>query len=335
MDPRQSRAQLQKVVLQWDDLVSDSRDAFSYRLLLEELLFHSDLRFNDYVQFQESEGPFPVRLKRWIDNLPKPRDKQLLFRCLRHLIFIDQLQMRSLYRDAYRRVITRWLQTGFTAQQLLDSSYPTLIANKLRRYRLFSITESFGFSEFLHVNNLVGLEKPIILGDNPARARSLIPGHNTDVDGLIIFEDIVGTGSQAIRVLDEVRRHGAAHWNSLFVPMITLEQGSTLAKKKLAHPNFDVVPVFVVRDSYCVRSKPSPDEPHDFKRLRTLVGDTFGRVRERLNASDVPPNNPFGYKGCGCLLVTCHNSPNNSLPLIHHKAPEWAPLFRRLHHRTS
>lgn len=335
MDPRQSRAELQRIVLQWDESVSDSRDAFPYRLLLEELFFHSDLRFDDYIQFRDSEGPFPVRLKRWIDNVPKIKDKQLLFRSLRYLIFVDQLQMRSLYRDAYRRVITRWLQTEFTAPQLLDPSYPTLVANKLRRHRLFSITESFGFSDFLHVNNLVGLEKPTVLGDDPARARSLIPALDADIDGLIIFEDIVGTGTQAARVLDEIRRHGAPHWRSLFVPLITLEQGNTTLKKKLAHPGFTVMPVFVVRESYCVRSKPAPAEPNDFKRLRTLVCDTFGRVRERLNPADVPPGSAFGYKGCGSLLVTCHNSPNNSLPLLHHKAPEWSPLFRRLHHLSS
>lgn len=335
MDPRQTRAALQRLVGAWDARIDDSRDHFSYRLLLDELFFHSDLRFEDYIQFRETEGAFPVRLARWLDNVSREQHKQLLFRLLRRLIFVDRLQMQSLYRDAYRRVIAQWLQTDLTAAALLDPSLPAVLAKKLRRYPLYSITESFAFPEFLHVNHLVGLEKPTVLGDKPARVGNLIPGHDADIDGLIIFEDVVGSGTQAARVLAEVRRRGAESWRYLFVPLIMFEVGRTTLQKKLSNPPFSVAPVFVVADSYCIHPQPRAAEPSEFTALRTLARDTFPRVRERLNSADVPPGNAFGYKGSGGLLVTFHNAPNNSLPLLHHKAPTWSALFRRLHHLTS
>jgi hypothetical protein len=47
---------------------------------------------------------------------------------------------------------------------------------------------------------------------------------------------------------------------------------------------------------------------------------------------DDPPTHAFGFERCGSLVVTFHNTPNNTLPLIHHKSDRWEPLFRRIHH---
>jgi hypothetical protein len=150
--------------------------------------------------------------------------------------------------------------------------------------------------------------------------------------GLIIFEDFVGTGKQAGRVLTEIKHLVAPHWKVLFIPLLVLKKGLKTLTKALEESGILVDPVWVVPSSSCLFEKPLHREPPDFKRIRALAKQTRRRVLEQYGSLDDPPSNPFGYKGSGALLVTCHNTPNNSLPLIHHRAPEWSPLFRRLHH---
>jgi hypothetical protein len=69
--------------------------------------------------------------------------------------------------------------------------------------------------------------------------------------------------------------------------------------------------------------------------VRGIVKNTAQRVLKAEDEFDDPPTDPFGYEDSGELIVTCHNAPNNTLPLIHHKAPLWKPLFRRLHHKAQ
>ena len=38
----------------------------------------------------------------------------------------------------------------------------------------------------------------------------------------------------------------------------------------------------------------------------------------------------YGYKNTQSLLVFYENTPNNTIPILHHKTPEWQPLFLRL-----
>ena len=81
-----------------------TRDQFAYRSLLDEIFFHSDLRYADYLPFR-SEGEFPARLARWLENVSSAHEKQLLLRMLRWLIFLDRRQTIALSRDIYRRII--------------------------------------------------------------------------------------------------------------------------------------------------------------------------------------------------------------------------------------
>jgi len=300
---------------------------------LDEILFQADLRFREYVQFQETLGEFPVRLAEWLENAKPAIQKKALLKLANSLLFVDRSQSLSLCRDAYRRIIIRWVSRKLTANDLLAPDYDSRVISALRRYSLLSITESFYFSDFRSVNNLIGLPKPIILGEKKKNIAPLLP-IDADIDGLIILEDVVGTGDQARRVLTEVRRHARPDWTVLFVPLVMLEEASS----KVYFPDwakFDVVPVFLIPADDCLKQKPSTTEHGDFKHIRTLVSQTAKRVLEPFDEHDDPPDDPFGYKGCGALVVAHRNTPNNTLPLIHHLAPEWKPLFRRIHHARS
>ena len=46
-----SREELFKVVFDWTETTRDIRDHLPYTLILKEILFHTDVRFHEYVQY--------------------------------------------------------------------------------------------------------------------------------------------------------------------------------------------------------------------------------------------------------------------------------------------
>ena len=327
------REDLYRLVVGWEAQTRDTRDHSQHRLLLDQVLFHADTRFNDYVQYQE-EGVFPVRLKKWLECVDTDAEKQTLLRLLSSLLFVDRLQMQALRRDAYRRIIVPWIRQGeLTIQDVFGADYNARLVSLLKQYALYSITESFNFPEFINVNSLAGLKKPIILGEvSKSKVASLMPDPHAEIKGLIFFEDFVGTGDQAGRLLMEARRVSPSQWRMLFVPLIILEKGLNTLKTKLGPSGIEFSPVFTVPESHCVKEAAVDGEPQEFASFRALAMSTRERVLQRLGEGDDPPKNPFGYLGSGALVVTCHNTPNNTLPLIHHRAPQWFALFRRVHY---
>jgi hypothetical protein len=325
------RGELHKLVRSWHNIAPfDIRDAFPYAMKLDELLFHGDLRYNDYLQFSE-EGPFPVRLKKWLDNVNQPSEKQALFHLVCRINFIDRSQMLALHRDAYRRIIAPWvIGATLTPDTLLSPDYERNVRVALRRAFLCSITESLSFDDFLNVNSLAGLPKPIILGENEKKVAVSVPKNMTKHNGVIILEDFVGTGKQAAKVIRMLRSVISDDLRILFVPLVVLERGLLALAK--AHPNVTIEPVLVIHEAESIAKTASPGEDEITGRIRSIIKKTSKRVQESLHTLDDPPSDPFGYKGSGALVVASHNTPNNTLPIIHHKSPDWFCLFRRLHH---
>jgi hypothetical protein len=325
-----SKFKLRALINRWEQQGRNHHDKFDYRGTLDEVSFHADLRYHEYAQFS-AEGDFHARLWQWIGNLADEAQQRLLFQLLSKLLFIDRAQLRSLYKDAYRRIVTPWLCDDlFGPSAQLAADYASRVRDQLRRFALRSITPSFDFNEFLHVNDLIGLPKPIALGEDPIRARAQIPQVNSRTSGIVVLEDFVGTGHQAATVLKEVIAAAKQNCRMLFVPLVVLEDGADLIAREIAPVVFR--PALVIPRSVGIPSSPEDGEPADVKAMRSLINVTGARVLERLSDEDDPPTNPFGYGGQGAMVVTSHNTPNNTLPLVHHRAPGWTPLFRRLHH---
>jgi len=323
-----SREELYRRVCKWESRTRDVRDAHPYRIILEEVLFHS-IRYADYSPYQE-EGLFVQRFHDWLNNVPEPQQKMLL-RLAQYLIFIDRQQMMSLYKDAFRRVITGWLAKRMSAADWLSPQFNMLIRNALMSCKLFAVTESFQLAEFVDCNSLAGLERPDILGFAPENLEARLGPGARQWRRVIVFEDFVGTGRHTLRMLKAL---GAVlpEADILFVPMIALEDGAITLRRKLSSVAIAVDPVLMVPSADCVLPSAQQNEPRDFADFRSLIRQTERVVLERLNAIDDPPASPFGYQGSGSLVVTFHNSPNNTLGLIHHKAPHWSALFRRVVH---
>jgi hypothetical protein len=314
----------------WDSKRHDPKDTFLYRDALEGLFFHADLRFHEYKQFRD-DGAFETRFAKWLNNVQDDRHRKALFRLACRMLFIDTLQTAALYRDAYRRIITPWLARGIlTPADYVGANYDAKLRSLLKTHLIRSVTDSFDFNKFLHLNDLIDLPKPMALGEDPIAATTRVPPGMGRANGIVVLEDFVGTGTQACRVLEGLLAIAPPDFRFLFVPLIMLEYASDtfLGIESRIH----IQPVLIIPQSAGVIPKPTDGEDTDTKVFRSLVNATSHRVLERFSDEDDPPKDPFGYGSSGALLVTAHNAPNNTLPLIHHRAPEWEPLFRRLHH---
>src|SRR5258708_36866020 len=102
------RGAVTQLVQQWDSKSRFGPGKHTFSDLLEELLFHGDERFRDYRP-HENEGHFAERLYNWLTNVPSARQRQLLLESLRWRPFIDDKQLRAMYRDAYLRCPVLWM----------------------------------------------------------------------------------------------------------------------------------------------------------------------------------------------------------------------------------
>lgn len=328
------REELYRKAMQWDSQAKlNGQGPVSYSALMDELLFHADLRYRDYIQYQNREGEFPSRLSAWLSNVSHDKDARTLLELASFMTFLDRKQMLALYRDAYRRVVEPYVSSSVAdpVAMMLAQERDTTALERLRRYVLCSITQSFDSPDFLSANDLSGLSKPIVIGER-CESMNAVRMNPKRKDGLILFEDFVGTGQQALTVVKTLAKKMPPNWRILFVPLIMLARGERRLRDELDPKLVSVEPVLVIGHEACLAEKVATGEPVEFRRFRALVRSTATRVLARLNRNDDPPTNAFGHKGSGAMIVTCHNTPNNTLPLLHHRAPNWAPLFRRIHH---
>ncbi len=325
-----ARTTLQQMMQSWENDARDARDVFPYKLLLEELLFHADVRFRDYQP--DADVAFPPRLLTWLRNVKQKQQQQTLLQLLGWLNYIDSRQVASLYRDAYRRIITPWVGYGLSPDEALAVDYEEQLRLRVSNYQFLSITQSFKYVEFRNANGLSGVSPCLLLGEDLEMLPNIVKRIPERRKGLIVLEDFVGKGQQAARVLTRLRTVVDSSLPILFVPLMALSQGVERLQNTPSLKDITVSPAIQFSIDQCVFDQETAAEPSQLTRFRAIVRVTKDRVLRQLNAQDDPPRNAFGYEGSGALVVTFHNTPNNTLPLIHHRAPAWQPLFRRIHH---
>lgn len=315
-------------------------DPVDHEQLLNFLLFDSSLRYADYIPYRD-DGPLSVRLLQWLENVSDDNQRKILLELAAYTMFIDKRQLLSLYSTAYRDHLIPWLVSGsFNQADYLSNDYDAKLRDLMQSYRFFSITESFDSSGFLQVNNLSGLDRFEVLPKVDRQIEATIAALPRGLKGLVFFEDFVGTGKQSMDKLNTALGSADSRWRLIFIPLIAMNQGainlgSWARGRGAAGPSLHVAPVLRIPMAYCLTDLPVTDEPTLFPKVRVIVASTARRVLSTLNKFDDPPRDPFGYKGAGGLVIPAHNAPNNTLPLIHHRAPDWVPLFRRLNKRRG
>ena len=334
-----TKSEFQELLRNW--CLADAQGQGQLLKLKADVEFLGERLFDEYRPTKNApEGPFSVRLAKWIGSAQDEIDQIRLFRLLKYLFFIGQDDLEAASKTAFSRHVLEWLISRIGINVLAaDARQQIVQAQSLVRYT--AITDSFNLGDFLRINDVQGhhirytweQEK-----DNwdPAEFRRRVMQHGvqgeTEKRYLVLLEDFVGSGSQAqraVRNAQAIRDGQNSAYEVLFCPLIICPEGAAWAKQLQTNfANFHYSPVLELHESAFIKPTAVQGENADYPDLRDCV--------TRLHPTVVGPQpvkqdyGPFGYSDTGAVLVKYDNCPDNSLPVLHRKRTNyWEPLFKR------
>jgi hypothetical protein len=343
---------LRRKVSEWDlrnDTgvpIADSK--YSYILAQLEHYAARDWRVYLPAEHPDFNNSYLDRLASWIGNLPSEDDQKLLLEYALCISFFSHEDFSALYRTALDREIMRWIagQVGARLETGQASDFDEAIRRHIHQHTWFCpVTDSMDINEFYKVNHLKGvahrpcfatLQKlaqnsgPI----NPTLAQNVIhymqcPGNSVNsqpsLERLVLLEDIVGSGTQC---LDAVR-WAVENLDKpvLFVPLILCPNGveALREEEQRSAGRLTVRPVVQLHRSDLLG-------PERQGHAGWQITPGMEELATRCSQGALTGLDAFGYKNTGCSLTTFSNTPDNTLPMVHHKTADgsWEPLFPRV-----
>lgn len=299
------------------------RDSDDLIRLRDHLVWLQKELFDEYEPNRYQS--FDDRLVEWLRNVEDGDDRKSLFRILEHLFFVGKQQFDALCRAAYDDAASRWI-VDKCALEITDPNISTAIT-ELTSYTWFCpITDSMRINSFLKLNGLRGHDhrpdwRSLKEFCDPLRVQDYMT--NNSIKRLVLLEDFVGSGDQ-LKSTIAWAAHSFPTTLILVIPLVCCPRGiETGAALTRAYGNVTYSPTLTLRPELFLTEAAQSDEPEIFGRVRELIL----RIRARLNGW---AGEPFGFEGTGALVALYSNCPDNTLPIIHHKGAEWAPLFSRV-----
>jgi hypothetical protein len=314
----------------WSAMEHSDIDFNEIHALIE---FLSAQRYSEYGPTLGNSPEFRERLAAWLsDNVPE-NDQKLMFRLVPHIFFLGRAEMAALQRSAFRNAILRWIyqEAGLA---LNDPDLNGALQREIGRTWFCPITDSANITEFYHQNELNGEYRPdwrsfarLHAGD-PA----LLVQHTATYGyrRIVLVEDVVGSGSQ-MRDVRPLLAAMPATLPIMIAPMIVCPAGAQEGERICnALPHVSFSPTLLLPQNSFVAPIPRPNEIPFFAEIRDLLPRTYPEVDNNVPADPhVIPYGPFGFNYTGALIVLYANTPDNTIPLIHHRSDSWAPLFPR------
>ena len=347
-----ARDPILKLVTDWQVELTDKEASSRLSVILENLRYLERTKFNSYLPTRYSRHPatFSERFYRWLTNPSLTSAQQRdLFEFAYHIAFFSFDDFAALFQSAFSGPICRWCmsQAGLRMDQ---PDWQTKLDEERFDLTWFCpVTDSLLISVFHHVNEIEGKNrKPAFsdlkhLGDeNSDIEKNKIHKHirAKKYRRLVLLEDFVGTGGQSFKTVEWAVR--TLRIPVLFCPMIICPEGAakyrdlqaTIRREQAANPDlpdFDFIPVFEMSGDCFVHSADNSPESL-FMRICTLAEEIHTRLSESQQHCK---EGPLGYWNedspqKGATVVMFSNTPNNSLPLLHHSAESWSPLFPRV-----
>jgi hypothetical protein len=333
-----SERELQALANELDGAAVDPEqrlDRESFALLAREVWFHSEYRYWQFTPTQAGLQPFSQRLWEWLQNDGLTRDDiGALLRTVPEIQFVDRDDMMTLYRAAYDGPIMRWLMDVLEVRFALPLRDVFVgLYDAIESTWFCAITDSFDIAQFHHANHVAGKDqrppwRVLKTFGDPLLIRAYM--QKEGVERLVLLEDFVGSGTQVSGPLSFAGKM-LPDWDILFVPLIITTDGLKRVRDAvISMPRVRIEPVFVIPAHVQVREQAAVNEPQFVSALRPIILKTFDRVKEPRPPDAEPLVEPFGFGKLGTLLVLHTNCPNNTVPLIWRRAPEWNALFPRV-----
>lgn len=321
---------IEELIRTWD---SEDMRALNRRLLhLEERVYHT------YEPSLPPKSQYRNRLEKWLNNpcISSDEDRKTLLRLAAEIFYVSSADFVALYREAFNGPIARFLIDS--AQIDLEANdTSTKIQEALSATWFCPITDSLRINSFCHVNDVPSGH------DYRPDWRSLAKFGDKDkvsnfikeagIKFIVLLEDFVGRGTQMIKPV-KFATSISEDIKVLAIPLICcpagVENGEALVKQ---FSNFSFSPIVSISTANLLAQQPVPDEHEFLDKLRQLVLATYANVSNGKAVDDeAKPYGPFGWKPkepTGAMIVMYSNTPNNSLPIIHHQCNSWDALFPR------
>jgi len=286
------------------------------------LHFLSAKVFFDYEPSQFE--PFEARLIKWLNNVDTDLDKQRLLSLLLDVFFVGRKEFEALYRSAYRIVIFRWLLAVHNLNPF-EQNLEEKVHELSNQAWICPITDSLRINSFLKVNGLNSRDKRpdwrsmAEFGD-PDKMRAYASAEN--ITDIILLEDFVGSGTQAISSIEFAAKEFPGH-NILLCPLIICPDGDRKIRDAIkTYSNVYFNPVLSLPEG----------SMHSYENFKSGTGTSDDAFMVSLNSKlgFKKDKSAFGFKQTGAKVVMYSNCPNNTLPIFHRESTSWAPLFPRV-----
>ena len=261
-------------------------------------------------------------VRAWLEQVESHVEQRLLFKLLQNVRFVTEVQAREAFDGAHK-----WIRTRL----------PVVIQKRRAQQRddiLVSYadgpTKSGAYYAALYANvNGIGSRHVAAAGEIAQRIREM--GRET-VRGLIIVDDVIGTGGTLVEQLQSLsgtleQANVGKEVPLLVVVLCGTGKGEERVRRYLtdAMPNANVFVCENVEERHFAFGDAldfweTEDEKMEAK---ALVRDLGARVQKR---------SPLGFGEQGLLLTFWRNCPNNSVPILYGSGKGdqgWCPLFPR------
>ncbi len=311
----------------------DSESDVDLPLMRDQIEYFAEFLFHEYKPMKSpGDKAFLDRFSDWLSSATDDSDRKIMFQLVTHLLFVGTNEFDCLYQAAFNGPIARWLLDS--TNELLDSPDVVIGLRKAEKETWFcAITDSMQISEFYHLNNIEGTPlRPswrtlaeFADDTTPEKIDAYMQKHG--FRRLVLLEDFVGTGTQMAKAVLFAARL-PSKFPVLFSPILICPKGIAKAKElTAAHSHLSFEPVVAIPDDMCLSKDQVEGESEFFSSLRTTV------VRQHTAlVNPLCQYEPFGFMDTGSLVVMHTNTPNNTLPIVHHSSVSndpWSPLFRR------
>lgn len=356
-------ADLRQIVKKWDLESSDDdpNSAARYTTILRRLEYFGGSEWRKYLPCvcPEEESDYSSRLAKWVANVSDENEQKTLLEYALYVSFISHEDIISLYSSAFVGPIARWV-IELENLTLAAPDFQRELARGLFETTWYCpVTDSMDINEFYHVNHLESikhrpsfatvamLDRGINPGDdslgppppNERFRRNLFnylknpdPANDAPaIKRLVLLEDFVGSGTQASSALRWAAKN--LEIPVLFVPLLICPQGKATVQEVVQKfpDNLKCEAIIEVEAAEILGQNPACATWPSATIVEELAKCTFPMINTSDQKSeDRAPFNPFGYKETGCSIATYSNTPNNSLPMLHHKSHNWKPLFPRV-----
>lgn len=316
----------------------------TFKSLFERLEFLERRFYSGFIPalFPPHAPNYLERLRLWLTNTGVTEtDQRILFQLAGHISYFSFEDFLQLYRSAFLGPVARWIIDELKLTLNDPAFAQSLLREQLRHTWYCPVTDSMVISEFYHANRITGIDQRPgfrsmkAFGDERVlRTYMNPPDKARHLKRLVLLEDFVGSGCQSASVVEWAV--SVVQCPVLFVPLIVCPDGIDKLNALVARVGADklrVEPILLVDGAAFV---------HEDGR----TNDAFFQALEALAQAKHPlivdnPDTTYGPLGfcaptdaCkGAAVVLFSNTPDNSLPLIHHHLrhpSQWNALFPRV-----